>query len=145
MEDYYNILGVRQNASPAEIKKAFRALAKKYHPDNDSGNKMKFEEINLAYQILGDEEKRKAYDERKNQKKDSKNSYHQSKNASTSKAESSAKRSTDPYQNIQEQFASFFGFRPGESPKQSNQKEGKPLDTSEIFSSYFKPGKGKKF
>ena len=63
--DYYNVLGVKREASAAEIKAAYRKLARKYHPDVNPGNKeaeRKFKEINEAYQVLGDSEKRKKYD-----------------------------------------------------------------------------------
>lgn len=61
-KDYYEILGVPRDASPEEIKKAFRKLAHKYHPDR-GGDEKKFKEINEAYQILSDPVKRKQYDQ----------------------------------------------------------------------------------
>ncbi|MFK1962371.1 DnaJ C-terminal domain-containing protein [Bacteroides fragilis] len=64
--DYYEILGVDKNASQDDIKKAFRKLARKYHPDlnpNDPSAKDKFQEINEANEVLSDPEKRKKYDE----------------------------------------------------------------------------------
>ena len=64
--DYYEVLGVGRNASAAEIKKAYRKLAKKYHPDtnpNDKQAEEKFKEVSEAYDVLGDEEKRKMYDQ----------------------------------------------------------------------------------
>ena len=64
MENYYDILGVSRNASPDELKKAFRQKSKEYHPDvnKDPGAEDKFKEINEAYQALSDPEKRKMYD-----------------------------------------------------------------------------------
>ena len=61
-KNYYDILGVSKNASQDEIKKAFRSLSKKYHPDKNGGDDSKFKEINEAYDTLGDETKRKQYD-----------------------------------------------------------------------------------
>lgn len=63
MNDYYKILGVEKSASPEEVKKAFRRLAHKYHPDKNGGDAEKFKEINEAYQVLSNPEKRKQYDQ----------------------------------------------------------------------------------
>lgn len=62
-KDYYKLLGIEKNAGPDEIKKAFRALAHKHHPDKQGGDETKFKEINEAYQILSDEKKRAQYDQ----------------------------------------------------------------------------------
>lgn len=62
-KDYYDLLGVAKNATQDEVKKAFRKLAHEHHPDKESGNADKFKEINEAYQTLGDEQKRKQYDQ----------------------------------------------------------------------------------
>ncbi len=62
-KDYYKLLGVDKGASADEIKKAFRKLAHKYHPDKPTGDEKKFKEINEAFQVLGDESKRKQYDQ----------------------------------------------------------------------------------
>ncbi|MFL5763596.1 MAG: DnaJ C-terminal domain-containing protein [Bacteroidia bacterium] len=65
-KDYYKILNVEKNATAEDIKKAYRRLAVKYHPDKNPGNKSaeeKFKEANEAYEVLGDPEKRKKYDE----------------------------------------------------------------------------------
>ena len=65
--DYYKTLGVTENASDGEIKKAYRKLAMQYHPDRNPGNEKwaneKFKEVNEAYGVLGDPQKRKQYDQ----------------------------------------------------------------------------------
>jgi molecular chaperone DnaJ len=61
--DYYEVLGVSKSASADEIKKAFRKLAVKYHPDKDGGDEAKFKEASEAYEILKDQQKRQRYDQ----------------------------------------------------------------------------------
>ena len=65
-KDYYSVLGINKSASPEEIKKAFRKLAVKYHPDRNPDNKAaeeRFKEISEAYEVLSDKDKRKKYDQ----------------------------------------------------------------------------------
>ncbi len=65
-QDYYEMLGVSKTASGEDLKKAYRALAMKHHPDRNPGNQaseQKFKEINEAYDVLKDEQKRAAYDQ----------------------------------------------------------------------------------
>ncbi|MFI5357010.1 MAG: DnaJ domain-containing protein, partial [Opitutales bacterium] len=65
-QDYYTTLGVAREASAEDIKKAFRKLARLYHPDVAKDHKTaeaKFKEINEAYEVLGDPDKRRKYDE----------------------------------------------------------------------------------
>jgi len=66
MNDYYKALGVDENASNDEIKKAYRKLSLLYHPDKNGGDDTKFKTINEAYQVLGDEKKRNEYNISKN-------------------------------------------------------------------------------
>ncbi len=63
MKDYYELLGIQKNASADEIKKGFRKLAHEYHPDKATGDEKKFKEINEAYQVLSDTQKKAQYDQ----------------------------------------------------------------------------------
>ena len=65
-KDYYDILGVTKKSTPEEIKKAYRTLAMKYHPDRNQGDKAaegKFKEASEAYQVLSDPKKKSSYDQ----------------------------------------------------------------------------------
>lgn len=62
-KDYYNILGVSKDSSDDDIKKAYRKLAHQHHPDKTGGDETKFKEVNEAYQVLSDKEKRSQYDQ----------------------------------------------------------------------------------
>src|SRR5919107_936456 len=64
-QDYYSLLGVSKDATPDDLKKAYRKLAMQHHPDRNPGDKAaehKFKEISEAYEVLKDEQKRAAYD-----------------------------------------------------------------------------------
>ncbi len=64
--DYYEVLGIHRNAAETEIKKAFRQMAVKYHPDKNPGDKTaegKFKELSEAYEVLSDPQKRAQYDQ----------------------------------------------------------------------------------
>src|SRR4030042_240416 len=65
-KNYYDVLGVKRDASETEIKQAYRRLARKHHPDVNPGDKSaeaRFKEINAAYEVLSDKEKRQKYDQ----------------------------------------------------------------------------------
>ena len=96
MKDYYKILEVEENSTDEEIKKSYRTLSKKYHPDVNPNGTEKFKEINEAYEILGDKQKR--------------NNYNNSKN--------------NPYANtpFQDIFNRMFGASPADFAKQHRTK-----------------------
>lgn len=80
MKDYYYILGVKSNSTEKEIKSAYRKLSLKFHPDKNEGDKFfeeRFKEINEAYEILGDIQKRKEYDSNSQSKTENEYSYNQ--------------------------------------------------------------------
>ena len=62
MKDYYEILGVRKEATEDDIKRAFRKLAQKYHPDKKGGDEARFKEVSEAYAVLSDKKRRTEYD-----------------------------------------------------------------------------------
>ncbi|HYA69695.1 MAG TPA: DnaJ domain-containing protein, partial [Acidimicrobiales bacterium] len=62
-KDYYQVLGVSRTADDKEVTKAYRKLAKQFHPDANPGSEERFKEISAAYDVLGDATKRKEYDE----------------------------------------------------------------------------------
>ena len=127
MRDYYTILEISKSASQDEIKKSYRKLAVKYHPDKNAGNKEaeeKFKEINVAYEVLSDPEKRKKYDRW---------------GADWEKMEQAQQAGANPF---------------GQGPRgggQSYQYQGDPADMfgeggdfSDIFGSFFGGGNGRK-
>jgi curved DNA-binding protein len=106
-KDYYKILGVPKTATPAEIKKAFRKLAVKFHPDKNQGDKAaedKFKEANEANEILSDPEKRKQYDELGANWKN----YQQAGNQGQSQSRSNYQRESSQNYGEQGDFSDFF-------------------------------------
>ena len=136
----YLILGVAQNAEEKEIRKAFRALAKKYHPDVNPGNQEaeeKFREINEAYEILSDEQKRRKLDEELSGRTHS--SAQGFAKSGTNTAGSAQRRTTNPYGNVN--FAKFDGmfeeFMGEPFKKKKETAQGKtPMDFSDVSSNF---------
>ena len=140
--DYYEVLGVDRNADDGTIKKAYRKLAKKLHPDlnpDDPQAEAKFKEINEAYETLSDPDKRKSYDA----------AQQPTRQEQPGKRPGAARTAPRPpaggpidFSQMAGGFASFFGFDPetgditdeskvsGQSPKKN------PLDMSDMFEKF---------
>ncbi|GAV13686.1 MULTISPECIES: J domain-containing protein [Paenibacillus] len=153
MTNYYELLGVQRHASPEELKKAYRRLAKQYHPDVNGGSseaEQRFKQIHEAYAVLQDEAARKAYDdkldgmERGSERNHDNQSAHSRGRNSASGEAARGRANFDP-QNVEANFARFFGFDPKtKKPMQNGGKDaGNPIDTSEMFQRFFGMNKKK--
>lgn len=137
--DYYTVLGVTQEATAAEIKQAYRVLAKRYHPDVNKGSteaEQKFKQVHEAYQVLTDDAKREAYNDQL--KRPGAQSFRQRQASEGQKSgHESGAASLDPEQ-MRKRFDQFFGFSASDNKaSKSKNKERNPLDTSDIFNQYF--------
>ena len=126
MKDYYQILGVPRGASPEEIRKAYRKLAHKYHPDK-GGDEKKFKEINEAYQVLSNEKKRAQYD-KFGRVFESNFDYNQAQGFDFGFGKGNFAREGFEFnfEDLGEMFEEFFGF--GASPKKRDLKKGKDIE-----------------
>lgn len=135
--DYYKVLGVSPQATEKEVKTAYRKLAKQYHPDVVKDHPElteKMYEIQAAYEVLGDADKRKAYDEE------------QKKTGFTGKMKQSSGQGQSgmgrPAPDMS-QFEQFFGFQAGKGmetyrdTKQQSEKPGGPIKPEEMFAAFF--------
>ena len=147
MKNYYKILQLEPTATQEEIKKSFRKLAKKFHPDVNKNNPKAeevFKEMNEAYGILSDETKKAEYDNRLFAKQEQKVSNDFQKTHfqnRTKRTQYSA--STADFKNTGSIFESFFGFQPNGSALDinGNNETIKPMKTNQAYDYIF--GKGR--
>lgn len=141
MNEYYRTLGVQPDASQDDLKKAYRSLAKKYHPDLHPGDheaEARFKEINEAYEVLSDPDKRKEYDTK--QQTTRQTTQHRQASNKAKSATRTPKGGPVDFSQMQGRFASFFGFDPAtgqvlNEEKVSGQKKN-PLDTTDMFEQF---------
>jgi len=137
MKSYYQILGVSENATEQEIKKAFRELAQATHPDTHPGDKTaeaRFKEANEAYETLGDTQKRKQYDEKRQNSANAR--------PKGGRAKSQPKNPFDFAMNLGDMFSDFFTDGTTEKKeKESKKRDKNPVNADDIFSKFmgFKP------
>ena len=131
--NYYEILGVAKTATEAEIKKVYRKLAAKYHPDQNQNNpsaRERFISISKAYETLGDTKKRKEYDKSLNEQPFFKKGSRNQSKTTTFNPEQMGKMG---------EFEHFFGFtKDGQkiTPTGKSSKKG-PLDPDQMFQQFF--------
>ena len=134
--NYYEVLGVSKEASGEVIKKAYRGLSRKYHPDNvGEGEREKFEQVQEAYAVLGDEGKRREYDERLaagvfggRQSQEQKEFQKQENNYGDPTAFFGGA--------CQNSFEKFFGF--GAMGTEAKAKEAGRVNTDKLFEAFFR-------
>jgi len=130
VQDYYQTLGVDKNATPQQIKKAYRKLAMKWHPDKNPNNKSeaeaKFKEIGEAYSVLSDEAKRKKYDVRDQfpEANSANAQYNPHNNAKFNFTQNNAFTASDANNIFESFFFDFGGGNPMQSMQQQRPRKG---------------------
>jgi len=138
MVDHYKSLGLTSSASQDEIKKAYRTLAKQYHPDVNPGNEKSeqmFETIAEAYAVLSDETKKAKYDQNYANSSDFPS---KTKEKSSNQRYSSNMSEEDIFKASNVAFEDFFGFNPNDNKTtMGNGEKVKPVKTKDMFRAIF--------
>ncbi|MGM0508836.1 MAG: DnaJ domain-containing protein [Fusobacteriota bacterium] len=138
MKNFYNILNVTAEATFKEIKKSYRKLAMKYHPDKNPGNQVaeeKFKEISEAYKILGSEKSRTEYD--RDLKRGGDGRFRGQKSRGSNSQKNYRDQGFD-INDFEDNFKDFFGFDPKTKQKiNKNEKAAKPTKDNKMFNQFF--------
>jgi len=144
LKDYYNILGLKRDASQDEIKKAWRQLAKKHHPDSNPDNRTAetdkiFSDISEAYDTLSSKSKKVAYDAKLSGNSDTVSG--KDNRASGASGQSSGGRSYNPsdFAKTSTMFEGFFGFNPKTKEPSPHYQDDKikPMKTKDAYEHIF--------
>lgn len=147
MKNYYGILEVKEDATQEDIKKNYRKLSKKYHPDLNPDHKeaeIRFREITEAYAVLSNQKTRNEYNTKLHVADEHINFRKSEQQKEEQPATSSGEFDID---DISRQFEKFFGFDPKTGEKnevfasRNQQNKKSPLDTTHIFEGFFRPKK----
>ena len=144
MKNYYEMLGVNQNDSQESIRKAYRSLAKKYHPDLNPGDKtaeIKMREIGEAWEILGDETKRDAYDQSLLSSSRQKASFSQSNRQTPN---TNRPMTQEDFFRMTQNFESMFAPEAIKNSADASQTGKNPIDTSSYFEHFMGFNESKK-
>ncbi|GGG82797.1 J domain-containing protein [Paenibacillus radicis (ex Gao et al. 2016)] len=146
MATYYDLLEIPRQATPDQIKQAYRKLAKRHHPDANGGSReaeKRFKEVQEAYETLGDPGKRSAYDEQLSAGTHRASGGGPQKTGRTADAGAGAgnKAGADfDINQMSQQFEQFFGFHPknkADGIGKPLNKKSNPLDTTDLFNRFF--------
>jgi len=141
VEDYYKILGVIRTASQDDIKKAYRGLVKKFHPDSNPGDKKAeehFKKINEAYNTLSDDGRKAEYDKKILGAGTPNDAFGTNKDSNV-RADGGAKISREDFDRTSTIFGDYFGFNPKtkEHNLKHNGKDVKAMKTKDAFEAVF--------
>jgi len=148
--NFYEVLGVQKSAPAEEIKKAYRKLAKRYHPDVNQGSQeaaRKFQEVQQAYEVLSDPAARESYDNGGRSGGTQRGNEAETRGRSSSRHKGKMRGEPFDPSKMEEQFSQFFGFSSQDKSASkgggSHSAKDGPIPTNQTFERFFGIRKGK--